>query len=300
MKRPQALQENVMLGSLTSYQIGGAARFFFRPTTAESLKEILLWAKHENRPLFILGAGTNVLISDNGYRGVVVCMQNYLSGVGRPEPNGEWTVGAGAMLLPWVRRTAWLGLAGVESLLGIPGTIGGALKMNAGAFSQEISHSLIDIEVLGENLNFEILEADEIGFSYRAAPGLKDKIILKARFQFQQEDPEKLLKHAREIVTQRRSRQPLKWPSCGSVFKRPAGDYAGRLIENAGIKGYTSGGAQISEQHANFIINKQKASAKDVLNLIKMAKKRVKEEFGVVLEREVILLGFSEEELVGA
>ena len=151
--------------------------------------------------------------------------------------------------------------------------------MNAGAFSQEICQTLIDVEVIDNDLNIMQLNSRDIGFSYRRAPGLDDKIILQARFRLAQDDTSRLIEHIRQIIALRRNRQPLQWPSCGSVFKRPEGDYAGRLIEAAGLKGMTVGGAQIAEDHANFIINKKKATSEDVLKLIKMAKKKVQEEF---------------------
>ncbi len=203
------------------------------------------------------------------------------------------------MLTPWVRRTAWKGFRGLEALTGIPGTVGGAVRMNAGAFSQEIGDPLIRVEVIDQDLKAVVRKREDIGFSYRSAPGLEDCIILKAEFQLQPDDPHKLVNHMREIVSLRRRRQPLRWPSCGSIFKRPSGDFAGRLIEEAGLKGVMRGGAQISELHANFIINRGGASARDVLELIKLVKRKVQEGSGVVLEREVVLLGFTEEELIG-
>jgi UDP-N-acetylmuramate dehydrogenase len=298
--RPPEIRENVSLAPLTYYRIGGPARYYSRPETTESLLEILTWARNEEIPMFILGAGTNLLVSDRGYAGLVICLRGFKGEIGRPGTSGEWQVGSGALFTPWVRKTAYLGFAGVEALIGIPGTVGGALRMNAGAFSQEICQTLIDIEVIDNNLNIIQLNSRDIGFSYRRAPGLDDKIILQARFRLAQDDTSRLIEHIRQIIALRRNRQPLQWPSCGSVFKRPEGDYAGRLIEAAGLKGMTVGGAQIAEDHANFIINKKKAKSEDVLKLIKMAKKKVQEEFGVTLEREVILVGFSAEELHGA
>lgn len=297
--RPAEVREGVLLGPMTAYRIGGPARFYANPSTRESLLRIIRWSEEENISVFIMGAGTNVLISDRGYQGLVIHLRGFLGRLGEPEPSGQWEVGAGAMLSPWVRRTAWRGYAGLEALIGIPGTIGGALRMNAGAFSQEISMPLVSVEVIRKNLQVEHLETDAIGFSYRQAPELKDKVILSARFQFEPGDNDKLIAHLRQVISLRRNRQPLEWPSCGSVFKRPEGDFAGRLIEAAGLKGLSRGGAQIAAKHANFIVNRGGATARDVLELIRKAKQRVEEDFGVSLEREVILVGFSEEEIEG-
>jgi UDP-N-acetylmuramate dehydrogenase len=285
---------------MTAYRIGGPAKYYVNPSSRESLIQALRWAREENLPAFVMGAGTNILISDRGYPGLVIHLWGFLGDPGQPSPSGQWGVGAGVMLSPWVRRTAWQGYAGLEALIGIPGTVGGGLRMNAGAFSQEISGPLISVEVIGGDLDIGHLKAGEIGFAYRQAPGLEGKIIVSARFQLEPGDRQKLMSHVREVIALRRNRQPLEWPSCGSVFKRPEGDFAGRLIEAAGLKGMERGGAQISTKHANFIVNRGGATARDILNLIKTARKRVQEDFGVALEREVILVGFSEEELEGA
>lgn len=299
MIRPAEVREEVKLAPLTAYRIGGPAHYYAKPSTRESLETLLRWAREEEISAFILGAGTNLLVSDRGYDGLVIHLKGFLQNINRPRTDGSWEVSAGISLTPWVRKTAQKGFAGLEALIGIPGTIGGALKMNAGAFSQEISDALIHVEIINENLDQEILLPENIGFSYRQAQGLKDCVILAARFKFTPDDPVKLLKCAREVLELRRKRQPLNWPSCGSVFKRPADDFAGRLIEAAGLKGFSIGGAKIPEKHANFIVNTGRASSEDVLQIIKHIKANVLEKFGVSLEREVILLGFSEEELAG-
>ncbi len=288
------------LKPFTSYRIGGPADYYAAPSTLEDLLELLQWAKHESLPVFILGGGSNVLISDRGFRGLVIHLKDFLTDLVEVKGEGEWTVGAGVRLTPWVRRTAHEGFQGVENLIGIPGTVGGALKMNAGAFGGEISEPLISVDVLDARFHLDTLKKREVNFDYRKAPELEDKIILKARFKLQPGDAQALLMKLREILHRRRRRQPLEAPSCGSVFKRPEGDYAGRLIEAAGLKGTTCGGAQVSMKHANFIVNRAGASAADVLELIKRVKRAVKDAFGVELQREIVLVGFSEEELRGA
>ncbi len=306
MTRPQEIQEKVPLAPLTSYRIGGPARYYARPQNEEAVLNLLRWAHQEGLPTFVLGAGSNVLVADRGYPGFILHLQGFLSRELTPTPEGIWTVGSGASLMHWVRRTVARGCAGAESLMGIPGTIGGALRMNAGAFAVEIGGLLIDTQVIGVNSQgtaalpkITTILPGQIGFSYREAPGLKETVILSARFQLRPGDPVRLSEQLREITALRRSRQPLDFPSCGSVFKRPSGDFAGRLIEAAGLKGGTQGRAQISLKHANFIVNLGGANAAEVIALIKTIKKRVREVSGVGLEREVILLGFSEDEMEG-
>jgi UDP-N-acetylmuramate dehydrogenase len=296
---PDGVRCEVPLKPFTSYRIGGPAKYYSAPSVLEDLLELLQWAKHESLPIFVLGGGTNVLVSDRGFPGLVIHLRNFLTNLSDIQAGGRWTVGAGTALTPWVRRTVYEGFQGVEDLIGIPGTIGGALRMNAGAFTGEISRPLLNVEVLDAHLRLNTLEKREVRFSYRRAPELEDKIILKARFILERGDAKRLKLRLREVLRLRREKQPLESPSCGSVFKRPEGDYAGRLIEEAGLKGITCGGAQVSPKHANFIVNLGYASAADVLKLIKHIKKKVKEVFGIELQREIVLVGFREEELIG-
>jgi UDP-N-acetylmuramate dehydrogenase len=273
----------------------------------EDLQAALVWANEENLPSFILGAGSNVLVADRGYDGMILHLKGFLSEMREPDREGRWEVGSGASLLHWVRRSVARGYSGAEALIGIPGTIGGALRMNAGAYGVEIGALLDSAEVifLGSGsrptgYKLERIMPDRIGFAYRQAPGLENSAIIRARFRLVPGDKKKLLQGLREVIAMRRSKQPLEWPSCGSVFKRPAGDFAGRLIEASGLKGTVCGGAQISPKHANFISNTGNANAGDILDLIKLVKKRVLEDHGVTLQREVVLIGFRDEELEGA
>jgi UDP-N-acetylmuramate dehydrogenase len=188
------------------------------------------------------------------------------------------------------------GLRGVEMLAGIPGTLGGAIIMNAGAYSGEISDYLLDVEVI-RNMKLVRLKKEECGFGYRTS-NLTNDIVIQAKFKFPPGDVEEMKKIRREILLKRNISQPVNFPNAGSIFKNPPGDYAGRLIEKAGLKGVCIGDAQISEKHANFIINKGKAKAMDVLELIKLAQTKVYEKFGIKLELEVRLIGFKESEIV--
>ncbi|TKJ41491.1 UDP-N-acetylenolpyruvoylglucosamine reductase [candidate division LCP-89 bacterium B3_LCP] len=297
MHLPAEISENVLMGPMTSYSIGGPAKYYAKPAEQEILIRILQWAFDNGVQTFILGGGTNILVSDRGFEGLVVHLKDLDVKPVEINENGECTVGAGTMLTPFVRHLAGRGFSGMEDLIGIPGTVGGALIMNAGAYTQEINQSLIFVDVLTENMRVKRVKKEEIGFQYRSAPGLKGKIVLSSKFRFTPGDPQKLMTRVREVTAMRRDRQPLKWHSCGSVFKRPPGDYAGRLIEAAGLKGTSVGGAEISDKHANFIINRGNASASDVIELIRIAKRRVEEEFSVSLQREVSLIGFKKKEI---
>ncbi len=307
LNRPLEIKDNVVLAPLTSYRIGGPAKYYVRPRRLEELQAALAWANEEDLLSFILGAGSNVLVADRGYNGLIIHLQGFLSNLQEPNREGVWEIGSGASLLHWVRRSVTRGYSGAEALIGIPGTIGGALRMNAGAYGVEIGTLLDSAEVIflgsgshKEGYKLERVMPYRIGFAYRQAPGLENTAIVSARFRLIPGDKSKLMKGLRDVIALRRSGQPLEWPSCGSVFKRPAGDFAGRLIEASGLKGTVRGDAQISPKHANFISNKGKAKACDVLDLIKLVKKRVLEDHGVMLQREVILIGFREDELEGA
>jgi UDP-N-acetylmuramate dehydrogenase len=294
-----AISKRVPLAPLVGYRIGGPARYYCRPQSVESLILSLKWANEYNLPVFLLGAGTNILVSDAGFPGLVVHLKGFKAKRDKPLPKCKWRVSAGAMLINWVRASTAKGFAGIEALAGIPGTIGGAIRMNAGAFGQEISQCLVEVEVLTPDFRYETLTKDQIGFGYRMASGLENSTILTARFLFEPGDSRVLVRHFEEFIELRRQRQPLTYPSCGSVFKRPPGDFAGRLIEAADMKGVSVGGAKVSGKHANFIINREGATAADVMKLIKFVKKQVLETSGISLEREVILLGFTKDELDG-
>lgn len=309
MRPPPYIREYVDLAPMTTYRIGGAARYYANPADAQTLLRVLRWAREESAgelPFFVLGGGSNVLISDRGFPGLILHMRGFGGGASEPTPEGIWEVGAGAKLIHWVRRASARGFSGAEELIGIPGTIGGGLRMNAGAFSVELGGLLESLDAIllpdgkpPEHPEIHRILTESVGFSYRSAPGLMNTIILRARFRLTPGDPRKSLERIREVIAARRNRQPLEMPSCGSVFKRPPNDFAGKLIEQVGLKGMRIGGAQVSPRHANFIVNTGGATAQDILDLIRLIKRRVREESGVELVREVIAIGFSEDELSG-
>ena len=277
------------LASFTSYKIGGPTAVWVAPVTQAGVARALEVIHEKKAPLFILGRGSNLLVSDHGWDGVTLYLGENFS---------NWTfdhrqakVLAGSLLMDLIRAAVKKGLSGLELLAGIPGGVGGALRMNAGAFGQEIEQ--ITVSVSGFRRDGTPFSADrrKINFDYRRVPELDKVVITSALFQFTEENTEVLRARMEDILALRTGKQPLNYPSCGSVFKRPAGYYAGALIEETSLKGKRIGGAMISRKHAGFILNVDKAKAVDVYALIQLIEARVLDRFGVQLEREVKLIG---------
>jgi UDP-N-acetylmuramate dehydrogenase len=283
------LEENVRLAPYTSYRIGGPARLWIAPHTDAAVGRALEIVGRSAAPLFVLGRGTNLLVSDRGWEGVILYIGENLTGWHFTDATA--TVQAGTLLIDLVRETVNRGLGGMESMAGIPGGVGGALQMNAGAFGQEIDS--VTVLVRGycrDGRPFRAKRA-EIGFGYRRAAALEGAVVTEAQFRFAREDDALLKRRMNEILARRAARQPLHLPSCGSVFKRPPDNYAGALIEQAGLKGERIGDAMVSPRHAGFIVNLGHAGSDDVYRLIRRIENRVLERFGVTLEREVRLVG---------
>jgi UDP-N-acetylmuramate dehydrogenase len=284
--------ENVPLADKTSYRIGGPARFYAEPCCEDDIIEAYRFAAGRGLAVFVLGRGTNLLVSDRGVDALVLNLAAKYTFV-------EWdnvsaSVSGGFLLDGLALAAARKGLAGIEELSGIPGTIGGAVVMNAGAFDTETAHTLRSVRVLRvPALTVETVQASDLALGYRssALKGKKD-VVLSAVFEFKQSDAEKVLSAREKILSRRREKQPLDLPSCGSVFKRPTGNYAGTLIESCGLKGFSVGGATVSEKHANFIVNTGGAKAEDVREVIRHVQKVVYEKTGISLEPEVMFVGF--------
>jgi UDP-N-acetylmuramate dehydrogenase len=277
------------LAPYTSYRIGGPTAVWAAPRTEAAVQRVLEAVRQAGAPLFILGRGSNILVSDRGWPGVTLHIGENLNGW---EFRGsEASVRAGTLWMELIRDAVAQGMAGMELMAGIPGSIGGALRMNAGAFGREIE--AVTLEVRGFRRDGSELQIgrQEIDFGYRRAPQLAEAIITSASFRFQPEPAPALAARMEEILRLRADKQPLNVPSCGSVFKRPPGYFAGALIEAAGFKGERSGGAEVSRKHAGFIVNFSGATATDVHRLICRIERRVFEHFGVRLEREVQLVG---------
>ncbi len=274
----------------TTFKIGGTADWFLVPQNKTQLKELVLKVKEQKIPFFVLGNGSNLLVGDNGIRGVVICLGKQMDNI---EICGtECCVESGALLSKTANATQRAGLSGLEFASGIPGSVGGAIFMNAGAYEHEMKEIIKTVEYMDKNGEIFTISNEKCDFGYRTSIFSKnDYIVLSAVLSLKEDSPEEIKKRMDDYTNRRTSKQPLEKPSAGSVFKRPAGYFAGALIEKSGLKGYQIGGAQVSEKHAGFIINTGNATAKDVLDLVEHIKKVVFENFGVMLETEVKMIG---------
>lgn len=285
------LFENEPLNNYCSYKTGGTANYFALPRSVQELKDIITWSVSMNLPHEIIGAGANILVSDKGYDGLVICLKDFEKWCLRQ--GNKIYAGAGAILNDVVNYAAVENLSGLENLAGIPGTVGGAVKMNAGAYDSEMKDIVSRISLLestDKGLKDCMVPAAEAGFSYREARGLLGKIVLAAEFDMTPANSD-LKEYISGIKRQRAEKQPLNYPSCGSVFKRPQGHYASALIDECGLKGLSVGGAQVSEKHAGFIVNKSNATSADIYRLIQLVKVAVFQEKGVNLTEEVKYIG---------
>ncbi len=280
------------LKKYTSLRIGGPADYYFEPIDKEDGVNIISYLQKQDVSFVAIGKGSNLLVSDDGFRGAVVNIESSLKSI---YIEGSSVIAeAGATLIRFVDFCIQHNFKGVEMLAGIPGTIGGAVIMNAGAYGGEISNYMIDAEIIRGG-TIVVLKKEEIVFSYRYASLQPDDVVLSASFRFPGGNREELMKIRNDLILQRNRKHPVDLPNCGSVFKNPPGSPAAKFVEDAGLKGVISGNAQISEKHANFIVNLGEASSSDVIDLIDRARKAVREKFGIALEPEVKLLGFSKE-----
>ncbi len=279
------------LRDYTSFRIGGPADYYFEPADKEDTVEIISYLQQQKFPFMILGRGTNMLISDEGIRAAVL---NLESGLGELRLEEDRVIAdAGVSIARFVDFCVQRGFKGVEMLAGIPGTVGGAIMMNAGAYGGEISDYLVNVHAL-RNGTLVSLNKDECGFTYRKS-GFEGTTILGASFRLPHGEKSEIARIRKELLLKRNRSQPLNFPNSGSIFKNPPGNFAATLIEKAGLKGSKKGNAQISEKHANFIINLGGAKAQDVLELIDLARSIVHDQFGINLELEVKLMGFTKD-----
>ena len=286
----------VSLAPYTSYKIGGPTALWVAPEAEVAVGRVLEVISEEKAPLFILGRGSNLLISDAGWDGVTLYLGDNLSGW--RFDHSQVNVLAGSFLMDLIRAAVEKGLGGMELMAGIPGGVGGALRMNAGAFGQEIEQVIVSVSGFRQDGTPFLAPRREIDFKYRQASNLEEIVITSAIAKFKKADASVLKARVADILALRAKKQPLKFPSCGSVFKRPVGYYAGALIEEAGLKGARVGGAIVSQKHAGFILNTGGAKAADVYALIRRIEARVLDRFGIQLEREVKLIGKFEEKPV--
>ena len=274
----------------TSFRIGGNADIYISPKSSEEIQSILFLAKKYDVPVTVMGNGSNLLVSDKGIRGIVIQIGEDMSTI---LVKGEKiTAQAGALLKTIGEKALQSSLEGFAFAAGIPGSLGGAVCMNAGAYGGEIKDILVEAEVLTEDLQIKKLSTQQLQFSYRhSIIPEKGYIVLSATFLLKKGNQKEIAQKMTELAQQRREKQPLNFPSAGSIFKRPQGYFAGKLITDAGLKGYSIGDAQVSQKHGGFIVNKGNATCADVLALIEHCQKTVFEKFGVMLETEVKMIG---------
>ena len=278
------------MSSHTTFRIGGPAAAYVCPSGETELKTVLSFCRREKLPFFILGNGSNLLVSDAGYEGVVI---STTEGLTRLEAEGERIfASSGQLLSRTAKRALKEGLTGLEFAAGIPGTIGGALVMNAGAYGSEIKDVLEYARVMTPEGEILTLGPKELKMDYRTSciPAM-GYTVLYACFRLKKGNRDEIEAYMNELSLKRREKQPLQYPSAGSTFKRPKGHFAARLIEDAGLKGFTVGGAQVSQKHSGFVINRGDATAADVMELCRQIRERVKTQFDVELEMEVKTLG---------
>jgi UDP-N-acetylmuramate dehydrogenase len=281
---------NEVLKPYTYMKIGGPADMLVIPKSAEELKLVLSFAREQGVRYMIMGNGTNLVFDDEGYRGLVIKTNDCLNQIRA----GERSIfaGSGVDLMELILYSANAGLSCLENLAGIPGTVGGAVWMNAGAFGKEIQDCIIDVHYIDRK---GTEKAGTVDFDYRKSPFERGDIILGARFSFSRAEKEEILTAIEEIQKKRAERQPLEFPSAGSVFKNPPDRFAGAIIDKLGMKGMRVGDAEISEKHANFIINRGNATCEDVRQLIRKVRDRVLQEEGLELELEVEFVKANEE-----
>ncbi len=286
MSQLGTLIEHEPMARHTTLAVGGAARWFFRPNDRAALIEAMTLSPADV-PTLPLGRGSNMLIPDTGYDGVVID----LSELNTIEFNGcSVKAGAGARMSRLARQCAENGLTGCEFMATVPGDIGGGVAMNAGCFAQQVSDTLTYIEVVLANGDIQEINAADLNISYRHTALPKASLVISASFELRTDHPEEIRERMRAMRSRRSATQPLTQPNCGSVFKNPEGDHAARLIEAAGLKGFSIGGARISQQHANFIVNEGDASSADIMALIERAQRVVKQQSGIELEPEVRMI----------
>lgn len=274
----------------TTFCVGGEAEAFLRIRNKEQLEKLIPYFKLAELPYFVIGNGSNLLVGDKGYHGIILYLGD---GMDQIQVDGNrLTIQAGCLMSRIARKACEHALTGFEFASGIPGSIGGGVVMNAGAYDGELGQIVTKVWVMNEEGEILVLNNQDMEFGYRTSVIKKRPfIVVQVEMELQPGNQEEIAAKMTELNRRRRDKQPLQYPSAGSTFKRPQGYFAGKLIMDAGLRGYSIGGACVSEKHCGFIINKNHASATDVAEVICEVQERVKEKFGVTLETEVILLG---------
>ncbi len=281
---------NEPLARYTTFRIGGEADYYVEPSDIDDVINIVKYANKQAIPYYVMGNGSNILISDEGIKGIVINLEgafNYLK-----QSDGLIVAGAGVKLAKFVDYCIQNSYAGVEMLAGIPATVGGALIMNAGCYGGETAEHVTEVKVI-KNEKLKSLSKDECGFRYRNSD-LKSMVVLEATFKLASGDKEELNRKRKEFIVNRNQAQPVEIPNAGCIFKNPKEHKAAILIDQSGLKGTKYGGAMVSTKHANFIVNYDNATAHDVIELVKIIRSKVHEKTGIDLEMEVKLVGFEE------
>lgn len=286
------LLEQAPMKEYVTFRAGGPARFLVFPDGEEELSAVMRACRTEGVQYLILGRGSNLLVSDRGFDGVVISLRRHFCTVDVDEETGILTAGAGALMPSAALAALEAGLSGLEFASGIPGTVGGGVLMNAGAYGGEIRQVLLDVRVMDREGNVQTVTAAKAGLSYRDSVFLHDgRIVLSCHMQLHPDEKAQIRARMDDFNARRREKQPLEYASAGSTFKRPAGYFAGKLIQDCGLKGFCVGDAQVSEKHAGFVINRKEATASQIYSLCRQVQERVEEQTGVRLELEVRLAG---------
>ena len=288
--KEEQVKKDELMKSHTTFRVGGPAAYFVTPQTADEVAKVIEACTQENVSYYIVGNGSNLLVSDKGYEGVIIQIYKQMNQI---EVEGtQIRAQAGALLSLVAKRALDAELTGFEFAAGIPGTLGGACVMNAGAYGGEMKDVLQSVTVLTDKGEVKVLAKEELELGYRTSViAKKGYIVLEAVIELQKGEKEAIQAVMDELKEKRITKQPLEYPSAGSTFKRPEGYFAGKLIQDAGLRGFQVGGAQVSEKHCGFVINKDQATASDVMNLMNQVSDKVYEAFGVRLEPEVKRLG---------
>lgn len=278
----------------TTFRIGGPADCFLQIENEEQLRSVQRYLNLVEMPYFVLGNGSNLLVSDSGYRGIILQIGQGMSGI---TVVGDCVIAKAGATLSQVAHTALAhGLSGLEFAAGIPGTVGGAVMMNAGAYGGEMSQVVTLVRVVSRDGEIMELDRDTMEFGYRTSTIRNNSfIVTEVTFELQEGDRDVIKAKMEELAAMRREKQPLEYPSAGSTFKRPEGHFAGKLIADAGMRGFQVGGARVSDKHCGFIVNMGSATAQDVRDVVSEVQKRVKNKFNVDLETEIVFLGWKKD-----
>jgi UDP-N-acetylmuramate dehydrogenase len=279
----------------TTFRAGGCARCLAEPRDAEEIRAIIRYCREENLPYYVIGNGSNLLVSDEGYDGVII--QIYKNMAQAKIESNRMILQAGLLLVRAANLARREGLTGLEFASGIPGTVGGAMVMNAGAYGGEMKDVVRRVTVLTREGEIRSYTGEEMAFGYRTSRiAAEGSVVLEAELELEKDEPEKIQSRMDELKEKRIAKQPLEYASAGSTFKRPEGYFAGKLIEDAGLRGFRIGDAQVSEKHCGFVINRGEATASQIAELIREVQKRVYEHSGVHLETEVKFVGWKGEQ----